>query len=424
MIDKYYALVDCNNFFVSCERVFNPKLVNVPVVVLSNNDGCVVARSQEVKAMGIPMGIPYYQVAKKLTAANVRVYSSNFVLYGDMSARVLKTLSNFSYDIEPYSIDESFLMVRNMSYEQLNKWGREIHQTVKRWTGIPVSIGIGKTRTLAKLANHIAKKNPEYQNVYHCEHPDFDYWINQYTVDKVWGIGRRLSKKCMDAGIYTISDLRNVNIHWAKKYLDTVGTRTVMELNGEECINSTIPSQRGSIVRSRSFDPPITDFETLYSRISLFVATAAEKLREYGMCTKVFTIFIMTSRFIQESYYGSVPVILERATDNTVELLKLTRAALKKIFKPDIYYKKGGVSMGQLIYNDSVQLPLNNSLPVDFEKRSEKIIDVMDTINEKIGRPVVKLGTYSGVSKKTDKKEKLSCRFTTSWNEIPIVKAK
>ncbi len=424
MNNKYYALVDCNNFFVSCERVFNPKLEKVPVVVLSNNDGCVVARSQEVKDMGIPMGIPYYQVAKKLNHANVRIYSSNFVLYGDMSSRVLKTLSNFSYEIEPYSIDESFLIIRNMTYEQLIKWGREIHQTVKEWTGIPVSVGIGKTKTLAKLANHIAKKNPEYGNVYHSDHPDFIHWTTLYPVTEVWGIGNRLGGKCKKAGIYSVSDLMAADLHWAKKYLDTVGTRTLIELKGEECIGSTLPGQKGSIVRSRSFDPPITDFETLYSRVALFVATAAEKLREYKMCTKVFTIFIMTSRFIENSYYGSVPVILDRATDNTVELLKLTRAALKNIFKPDLYYKKGGISMGQLISHDSVQLPLNNKIPENFEQKSEKIVDVMDMINEKIGRHVIKLGTYSKVSKKTDKKEKLSCRFTTSWEELPIVNAK
>ena len=195
MNNKYYALVDCNNFFVSCERVFNPKLEKVPVVVLSNNDGCVVARSQEVKDMGIPMGIPYYQVAKKLNHANVRIYSSNFVLYGDMSSRVLKTLSNFSYEIEPYSIDESFLIIRNMTYEQLIKWGREIHQTVKEWTGIPVSVGIGKTKTLAKLANHIAKKNPEYGNVYHSDHPDFIHWTTLYPVTEVWGDRKPLGWK-------------------------------------------------------------------------------------------------------------------------------------------------------------------------------------------------------------------------------------
>ncbi len=422
--NSHYALVDCNNFFVSCERVFNPSLESKPVVVLSNNDGCVVARSQEVKNMSIPMGIPFYQVKDKLESANVQVFSSNFVLYGDMSARVLKTLSRFSGDIEPYSIDESFLKVRGLNEKQLASWGREMAYTVKKWTGIPVSVGIGRTRTLAKFANHIAKKQPQYKNVYSCEDDRLEEWMNSYPVEEVWGIGRRLAAKCHRFKIDTVYDLKNVALHWAKKYLDTVGTRTVMELRGEECILSTIPSKRGSIIRSRSFDPPIEDFESLYRRIGLFVATAAEKLREYKMCTKSFTIFIMSSRFIRDNYYGSVPVLLDRATDNTVEMLKLSREALRKVYRQGILYKKGGVAMGDLVNRDAVQIPLNDPVPKSFQDRTEKIVNALDGVNSRFGRNIVKLGSYAMINKTTDKKEKISKRFTTHWSDIPVVKAK
>ena len=191
--NSHYALVDCNNFFVSCERVFNPALESKPVVVLSNNDGCVVARSQEVKNMSIPMGIPFFKVKEKLASANVQVFSSNFVLYGDMSARVLKTLSTFSGDIEPYSIDESFVRVKGMNDKQLHSWGKEMVYTVKQWTGIPVSVGIGPTRTLAKFANHVAKKQPQYHGVYNCDDRSLDRWMKCYPVEEVWGIGRKLA---------------------------------------------------------------------------------------------------------------------------------------------------------------------------------------------------------------------------------------
>src|SRR6056297_1546321 len=376
--NSYYALVDGNNFFVSCERVFNPALESKPVVVLSNNDGCVVARSQEVKNMAIPMGIPFYQVKDKLKSANVQVFSSNFCLYGDMSARVLRTLSVFADEIEPYSIDESFLKIRGMNEKQLESWGSEMAQTVKRWTGIPVSVGIGRTRTLAKFANHIAKKQGCYKGVYNCDDSSLEKWMKDYPVEEVWGIGRRLASKCHRFKIDSVYDLKHVDLHWAKKYLDTVGTRTVMELKGEECILSTIPSKRGSIIRSRSFDPPIGDFESLYRRIGLFVATAAEKLREYRMCTKSFTLFIMSSRFIRDNYYGSVPVLLDRATDNTVEILKIAREGLRKVYREGVLYKKGGVAMGELVNNDGVQIPLNDPIPKAFQDRAEKIVNALD----------------------------------------------
>jgi len=409
---------------VSCERVFNPALESKPVVVLSNNDGCVVARSQEVKNMSIPMGIPFFKVKEKLASANVQVFSSNFVLYGDMSARVLKTLSTFSGDIEPYSIDESFVRVKGMNDKQLHSWGKEMVYTVKQWTGIPVSVGIGPTRTLAKFANHVAKKQPQYHGVYNCDDRSLDRWMKCYPVEEVWGIGRKLALKCRNAHIETVYDLKHVDLHWAKKNLDTVGTRTVMELRGEECILTTIPAKRGSIIRSRSFDPPIEEFESLYRRIGLFVATAAEKLREYQLCAKTFTIFVMSSRFIRDNYYGSVPVLLDRATDNTVEMLKLSREALRKIYRQGVLYKKGGVAMGELVPKDAVQIPLNDPIPQSFQKRAEKIVNALDGVNRKLGQNVVKLGSYSMINKTTDKKEMISKRFTTHWSDIPVVKAK
>ncbi len=422
--NSHYALVDCNNFFVSCERVFNPALESKPVIVLSNNDGCVVARSQEVKNMAIPMGIPLFKVKEKLASANVQIFSSNFVLYADMSARVLKVLSNFSGEIEPYSIDESFLKVKGMNDKQLNSWGKEIVHTVKQWTGIPVSVGIGPTRTLAKFSNHVAKKQPQYQGVYNCADCSLDYWMKRYPVEEVWGIGRKLALKCHHAHIDTVYDLKHVDLHWAKKYLDTVGTRTVMELRGEECILTTVPAKRGSVIRSRSFDPPIEEFESLYRRIALFVATAAEKLREYKMCAKAFTIFVMSSRFIRDNYYGSVPVLLDRATDNTVEMLKLSREALSKIYRQGVLYKKGGVVMEKLVPRDAVQIPLNDPVPYSFQKRTAKIVYALDDVNKKLGQNVVKLGSYSMINKTTDKKEMISKRFTTHWPDIPVVKAK
>ena len=420
MRQRVYGLVDCNNFFVSCERVFNPKLEGKPVVVLSNNDGCIVARSPEAKALGIPMGTAYFKIRKELDRHGVIAFSSNFALYGDMSRRILQTLSGFCPDIELYSIDESFLSFRAFPLDHLEAFGKEIRDTVRRWTGIPVSIGWGPTRTLSKFANRLAKKHAPYQGVFSAFSDETDSWMMRYPIDEIWGIGHRWGKKLHAKGIDTIYQLKTADLTTIRKMMGVVGLRMVKELNGEPCITIAPPETRKSLIHSCSFGEPILDFDKLFEALAAHVSRGAEKLRFEKCCANMMTIFVMTSRFAKEAYLGSQPIVFRRPTDNTIEMLRLAREGLKRIYLYGYFYKKAGVYFSGIYPRARVQQSLFEDL--ESQQKEQQVVELVDRLNQNIRRNVVQFGSIGTRKAHQDRKENVTPRYTTCWREIPTVR--
>jgi DNA polymerase V len=302
-----FALVDCNNFYASCERVFNPGLKGQPLVVLSNNDGCVVARSNEAKALGIGMGVPEFQIRPVLRAHQVQVFSSNYTLYGDMSQRVMETLEPFSPDLEIYSIDEAFLSLSGFASRNLTEYGRTIRNTVKRWTGIPVSVGIAETKTLAKIANRVAKRTPDIGGVFDllaC--PDRDALLGRIAVEDVWGIGPNHARRLKQHGITTALQLRGADDQWIRKHLGIVGLRLVMELRGVSCLDlEQCPSPKQSLTCSRAFGTLISTLAEMEEAVSVYTSRVAEKLRRERLAATVLTVCLSTNEYKEGPQYSN-----------------------------------------------------------------------------------------------------------------------
>ena len=302
-----FALVDCNNFYASCERVFNPKLNGKPIVVLSNNDGCVVARSNEAKALGIGMGVPGFQIRPLLRAHHVQVFSSNYTLYGDMSQRVMETLEQFCPDLEVYSIDEAFLSLVGFERRDLTEYGRQIRQSVKQWTGIPVSVGIAETKTLAKIANRVAKQTPDMGGV--CDLlacPDRDALLGRIAVEDVWGIGPNHAHMLKQHGITAAVQLRGVDDQWIRKRMGIVGLRLVMELRGVSCLDlEQCPSPKQSLTCSRAFGKLINALAEMEEAVSVYTSRAAEKLRRGRLAATVLTVCLTTNEFKEGPQYSN-----------------------------------------------------------------------------------------------------------------------
>ena len=384
------ALVDCNNFYVSCERVFNPRLEGVPVVVLSNNDVVAVARSAEVKALGINMAEPWFKIADLAKKHGIIALSSNYTLYGDMSARVMATLSNFSPKQEIYSIDECFLDLNGFPPESLMEYGQTIRRTVKQNIGIPVCVGIAETKTLAKLANHCAKKGYAGRDGV-CDFGRFNDAIktkvfSKIPVGDVWGVGRKIAEKLLSMNINTVEELRTANPEMIRSQFSIVLSRTQQELNGIPSIeleNADVPRQQ--IMVSRSFGVPVTSLEGLAESVSYYATTAAGKLRKDGSVASSISVFIRTSPFKDEDYYeNSLVVPLSTPTDDTTVLVKAALNGLKQIYRGGFKYKKSGVLLMALQPKDSIQ----RSLFDDTKKqtKSNNLMSVMDAINQKIGK--------------------------------------
>ena len=302
---KLWALVDCNNFYASCEKLFRPDLADRPVVVLSNNDGCIVARSQEAKALGIPMGAPEFKVRDLLKEHQVEVFSSNYALYGDISNRVMSVLEELCPQVEQYSIDEAFLGIDGALIPNLPEFCRQIRETVRQWTGITVSIGVGKTRTLAKLANHVAKKHPELHGLYSLSRPEgqIDRVLSATPVGEIWGVGRRQRLKLLAEGIYTAMDMKNADDIWLRKNLTVTGWHTALELRGIPCIDiDEAPPARRTIVSSRSFGKRVSDLQSLGEAVSSFTVRAAERLRAMELVAGGIAVHIRTSKHEGEVY--------------------------------------------------------------------------------------------------------------------------
>jgi len=419
---KIYALVDCNSFYVSCERVFNPSLEGKPVVVLSNNDGCAVSRSEEAKKW-IPMGAPIHKYTKDVMMNKIRVLSSNYTLYSDMSSRVMSILNNFTPDMEIYSIDEAFLSLSGFEHIDLTEYGREIRETVKKWTGIPVSIGIGETKTLAKVANRVAKKTPGLGGVFCIYHdPEKDKILSRIDINDVWGIGSANTRKLRACGIYTALDLVRTSENFIRKYTTVVGLKTAMELKGVSCIDLENAPPKKEIIRSRSFGHDVESLDDLSEAISMHTARGAEKLRENGSIAGYISIFLKTNKFKDTPQYNnSTGTYLEQSTSYTPSLIETALALLERIYRAGYRYKKAGIMLADIVPENEIQLNIFKTAG-DLKKQSN-LMDAVDRINTVWGRDTIKYAC-SGVERKWSmNRASLSARYTTSWMDLPVVKA-
>ncbi|WP_276497942.1 Y-family DNA polymerase [Pontibacter litorisediminis] len=412
-----FALVDCNNFYASCERVFNPALDGKPVVVLSNNDGCIIALSNEAKALGIKMGTPYFQARPQLEQCGVAVFSSNYELYGDMSRRVVETLQQFTPNLEVYSIDESFLDLGDFYKTDIQSYARSIKNTVGQWTGIPVAVGVAATKTLAKVANRISKKSEKAQGVLVLtDERHIEAALKRTEVGDVWGIGRRYATKLASLGVYTAWDLRNVTDAFAKKHLTVVGLRTVKELRGEPCMElEHMPPPKQNICTSRSFGETLTELADLEEALSTHTVRCATKLRRQKSCAGVMTVFLMTNRFTEQHYYYSRTIKLDSPTNSELELLRNAVKALQQLYRPGLQYKKAGVILSDIVPASQVQLSLLGSHNVE---RDTRLMHVLDNLREKYGTKLVKYAVQGSGKKWQLKEEHISACYTTDIGKL------
>jgi len=417
-MNEIFALVDCNNFYASCERVFAPQLAEKPIVVLSNNDGCVVARSNEAKALGIGMGVAAFKVADIIEKNNVEVFSSNYTLYADMSSRVMETLSNFSPDIEVYSIDEAFLNLAGFACS-LTDYGRKILKTVKQWTGMPVSIGIAHTKTLAKIAGRIAKRSAKADGVLDlADSPYLNRALAQTPVGKVWGVGLKTAMKLKRVGIKTALALRDADINRVRRKFGVVGARTVYELRGIGCYPlEQNPPTRKSIVVSRIFGEPIELLGQLKEATANYVSKAGEKLRQEGLAAGVMTVYVTTSRFIKNRYYNSQTIEFPVATNDTMELICYASRCVEQLYRTGFKFKKSGIILNGLVSENQVQGNLFDN--TDREK-SRRLMQTIDTINTRGDSPIRWAAEGLNQPWKT-RFNRRSLRYTTCWDELPEV---
>ncbi|MGE0010578.1 MAG: Y-family DNA polymerase [Candidatus Babeliales bacterium] len=421
MTNKLFALIDCNNFFVSCERVFNPRLRGVPVMVLSNNDGCVVARSQEVKDLGIAMGIPVFKCEALIKRHNIRVFSSNFNLYGDMSARVMSVLHEHVPEIEVYSIDEAFLRFDSMACDPL-ELGRLLRKRVLQCTGIPISIGIAPTKTLAKVANHIAKKQIQHKGVFDITRaPNIDEILEQFKVEDIWGVGRQYTKKLKRYRITSARQLKYAQDAWIKKNMTIVGLRTVHELRGIPCLSIvTQPQDKQSIAHTRSFGKKVTELQELKEAIANYAVQLARKLREEKMLACSLYVFIMTSYHTEYKYYNSRAIELLKPTSYTPDIITAASSALEEIFYAGYSYKRAGIIATELLPEDQEQI--HAFLSQEQQDKQRVIMQEIDLLNHKWGSGTVGFAAQGSTKEWCSKRAHKSPSFTTKWDELLIIK--
>jgi DNA polymerase V len=415
-----FGLVDCNNFFVSCERVFNPSLNGKPVVVLSNNDGCIISRSQEAKDLGIPMGEPVYKIRELIKSGRVHVFSSNYALYGDMSARVMNVLASLAPEIEVYSIDEAFLHLEGIP--DLVEYGKKTVRTVTKNTGIPVSLGMASTKTLAKLAGHFAKKYPGYEHSCLIDTDEKRIKALQLTpVGEVWGIGRKHKKMLEYHSVNTAFDLTQKPRSWIRKNMTVVGERTWQELQGIPSISDEHDEEKKQICTSRSFGEPVREFTVLMEAIANFAASCSRKLREQKSYARMIMIFISTGgyRTEQTQHYQTRLVNLSFPTNDTSEIISCCRQALGKIYRDGCIYKRAGVTVSGLVPETALEMDLFD--PLDREKQ-RRLSKALDEITKKNGTEIIKVAAQGGAHAWASKKEFVSRCFTTNPDDIITVK--
>jgi DNA polymerase V len=414
-----YALVDCNNFYCSCERVFQPHLDGKPVVVLSNNDGCAVSRSSEAKLLGVKMAQPIQHFMHLVEQHGIHVFSSNYTLYGDMSWRVTEVLRMFSPLVEVYSIDESFLLLDG--FNDLIAYARKIRATVRQWTKIPTCVGIGPTKTLAKLANHIAKTHPGLGGVCSLLDPKERLArLADVAVGEVWGIGHASEEKLAAIGIRTVSQLLQADAKAVRGLLTVVGERIVRELHGQACIElDDLPAQRKGMASTRSFGRPVTEWREMSEALVSYASRVAEKLREHGLATDNLTAFLETNRFKPEEpqYNPSRMIKLSEATNDTRELVDAAVRAGKLMWKDGFKFKKSGVVLADLVQPSKSQRTLFG-LSDEERARRGRLMAAMDRINLDHGRGALQLGGAGLKQGWQMRRERMSRHFTTRWDEL------
>ncbi|MBC8158593.1 MAG: Y-family DNA polymerase [Alphaproteobacteria bacterium] len=428
---QVFALVDCNNFFVSCERVFAPWLEGRPVVVLSNNDGCIIARSNEAKALGIAMGEPLFKAHAEIRRHGIEVYSSNYPLYGDMSARVMNALQAFTPDIELYSIDEAFLSLAGFEKRGLTSYGRDIRTAVRRWTGIPVSVGIAETKTLAKIAGHIAKKSHDAGGAFTIDDEATRRRVlAKIPVGDIWGIGRRWAKMLNAHAIETALDFHDTPETWVRKRMGVTGARTLLELRGVACLDLENQTPDKQTIRvSRSFASPVESRRVMRESVAAFAARAAEKLRRDGLVCEVINVFAATNRFGPKGdyYRGTASAAPPAPSNHTADITRAAMAAFERVYRPGQQFKGAGVMMLGLARAENVQTNLFAPPDAAADERKQRLMNAFDAVNAKIGRGAVRYGA-TGVAERGRRgvytvQNRRSPRYTTSWSELPIVRA-
>lgn len=425
---KTFALVDSNNFYVSCERVWNPRLRNVPVLVLSNNDGCVISRSNDVKEMGIKMGQPYFEVEDLCEKNDVKVLSSNYPLYADFSSRVVRVLSDFARDIEIYSIDESFLDLQGVR-EDLTEYAKKIRHQVLKSVGIPVGIGIASTKTLAKIANKLAKKHPDFKNDGVCNLKDLkegeiDNYLKDFCVEDIWGIGSSFAKKLIKAGIDTAYKLKYSQKSWIRKKMNVLIVKTILELHGISCIPmSLVRNNAKSIASTRSFGKPVCTLEELEEAITSYASRASEKLRKQECSATIVSVFIKTNKYNAHTpqYFNSISIAIEPSF-YTPDIVKAALKGLRRIYKPGIVYKKAGVILHGIQKNQSICQDIFDIYKSDKFRIKNKIMEAFDKINSKWGSNTIFLASRGIKQSWRMKSFNKSPRYNTNWLELPRVR--
>ncbi len=424
------ALIDGNNFYVSCERVFQPKLRDRPVVILSNNDGCIVSRSAEAKAIGIPMGAPWFEWKLRAARLGIVALSSNYTLYADMSERMMRILRRFSPQQEVYSIDECFLDLTGVPDDQQTGMATAMRTTAAREIGIPVCVGIASTKTRAKLANHIAKKTPELHGVCHLEllsQQDYDAHLGRWPVNDVWGVGRKIAERLQTLEITTVAQLRDADPKSLRRRFSVQVERTVRELRGEMCFPlETGRPPRDSIQSARSFGQPVTSMDDLRAAITLYTSRAAEKLRKDGSVAGAMEVFIGTYRHRDEPQYHPVhSARLATPTDDTLQMIHTAVSALQSIHRHGYRYAKAGIRLMDLHPAGSRQADIFGAAPEDDERRS-RLMQTLDMISQRYGNSACQPGS-AGIRQRQAwqmQRGTLSPQFTTSWAELPVALAR
>ena len=420
-LKQQIALVDCNNFYVSCERVFRPDLIGVPVVVLSNNDGCAVSRSNEAKALGIKMGQPWFECKELAEEHGILALSSNYALYADLSNRVMSIVSQYSPRHEVYSIDECFVDLTGIP--KLRDVSYSMRERVIAWTGIPVCVGIGPTKTLAKLANHIAKKHPRSKGVFNYNdltQAQQDKLLSQIEVGEVWGVGRKISERLAEYGIHTVQDLRRAHTATLRADFGVVIEKTQRELQGLGCIDlQEVMPDKKQIVSSRSFGQAVKDVAVLKDAMSTFVANACVKLRAQGSHAALLQVFLQTNRFRKDlsQYNPSFTLPLPQPTNDTLVVNRWADYLVGRLFKPEYEYKKAGVMLGEIT-------PVSQ-YPADWLESSQatdtRLMNALDGLNKKFGRGTVKVSTQGAHQGWRMLQERKSPSYTTDWESVPRV---
>jgi DNA polymerase V len=424
IVGQSIALVDCNNFYVSCERVFNPALKKKPIIVLSNNDGCVIARSQEVKNLGINMGVPWFKVESFAKHHKVIIFSSNYTLYADMSNRVMKIISEFSPNQEVYSIDECFLDLTGIKHSSLTDYGQHIRLATNRLVGLPVCVGVGASKTLAKLANHLAKKRPILDGVCNLntmKSDVLDSLFSEIEVREVWGVGKRIEKQLSKNGVNTVLDLKRSSPRAMQKKFSIVMERTVRELNGESCIPlEKVTSPKKQLVCSRGFGVPVSSLNELSEAVITYTTRVAEKLRCQKSIATMIYVFIQTNSFKKkdQQYNSGRLVPLAKPTNDTRALISAAISGLKTIYKPGFAYKKAGVLLDGLLPVSKYQKSFFDD--IGSQESSKSLMQAIDGINNKMGSGTIKfIGEGLEKTWRAKAEKKTQC-YTTNIDEIPV----